>query len=322
MTAKPVAEKELAGFRPVICIVGPTGSGKSALALRLAKELNGEIVNCDSLQLYRGFDIGSAKPSVAERESVLHHLIDVAGPGEVYTAGEFARQARVVLRSITERGKLPIVVGGTGFYLKALIDGLIEAPARDETLRDRLARIEKRRPGRLHAMLVRWDPVSAEKIAANDVQKQIRALELMISKRKALSAIYQAPRDADREFQFFQIGLSPSRAELYQRLDRRCVLMLEQGLMGEVEQLLAQGYRPEEKPFGSIGYKQALQVHAGNMALDAALEEMQRDTRRYAKRQWTWFRRDQRVHWLYRFGDGETTVKAAIAAMQKKFFCF
>lgn len=308
--------------RPVLCIVGPTGSGKSDLALRLAAKLNGEIVNCDSLQLYRGFDIGTAKPSPAERAMVPHHLIDVAGPGEVYTAGDFARQARAVLHTITDRRRLPVVAGGTGFYLKALIDGLIAAPLRDRELRERLAAIESRRPGRLHRILSRWDPTSAGRIAVSDVQKLVRALELMLRQRMPLSAIYRTPRDANSEFQFLQVGLNPPRGELYEHLNQRCRLMLERGLLREVDALLAQGYSPGEKPFGAIGYKQALALREGRIDAAAALEEMQRDTRRYAKRQWTWFRRDSRVYWIHHFGDNEKTHQEVVRVLYKKLLWY
>ena len=263
---------------PVVCVVGPTGSGKSHLALRIARELNGEIVNCDSLQVYRGFDIGTAKPSRQEQDSVPHHLIDVAGlfgqsgtvesgaaqsevgefsAGE-FSAGEFARRARQLIPAIHGRGRLPVVAGGTGFYLKALIDGLVEGPQRDEEIRERLLRVERRREGNLHRILSRWDPAAALRIHASDVQKLVRALELILLEREPLSRVYERPRLAASEFRVLQIGLDPPRAALYARLDARSKAMWEGGLVEETRGLLARGVPRTAKPFGAIGYKQAL----------------------------------------------------------------
>jgi len=308
--------------RPVLCIVGPTGSGKSHLALQLAQRLQGEIINCDSLQIYRGFDIGTAKPSALERTAVPHHLIDVVNSNEVYTAGDFARQARETLLTISDRRKLPIVAGGTGFYLKALVDGLVDAPKRDDELRQRLEQMETRRPGILYRLLLRWDPASAKRISALDRQKLVRAVELMLLEKRPLSEIYQDPRRANLDFSFFQIGVDPPRSHLYQRLNDRCDRMLEAGLLDEVQALLASGVSPDDKAFGSIGYKQALDVLRGTMDVPAAMEEMKRDTRRYAKRQWTWFRRDSRVFWIRGFGDSPQSCAQALRAIHNRFFWY
>lgn len=313
---------------PLVCIVGPTGSGKSGLALKLAKDLNGEIVNCDSLQVFRGFDIGTAKPAPSEQAAIAHHLIDIAEPGEEFTAGDFARRAREIIPTITDREKLPLVAGGTGFYLKALVDGLVEGPRRDETLRGRLATLESKKPGRLHSLLARWDPPSAARIHATDVQKLIRALEVILLERLPLSQVYQRPREAPGAFRIIQIGLNPPRAELYRRLDARAEAMwhgglLERGgLLEEVQSLLRDGLPPDAKPLGAIGYKQALAVLQGRTSPERALEEMKRDTRRYAKRQWTWFRRDPRVYWMDGFGDSPYTHRKVVRLLFHRFFWY
>ena len=310
--------------------MGPTGSGKSHLALRLARELNGEIVNCDSLQVYRGFDIGTAKPSLAEQASVPHHLIDIAGPladhgvagsrADEFSAGEFARQARELIPAICDRGRLPVVAGGTGFYLKALIDGLVDGPGRNEAIRERLLRAEQRRPGNLHRILRRWDPAAALRIHSSDVQKLVRALELILIEREPLSRVYERPRQAAGEFRVLQIGLDPPRSALYARLDARSKSMWEGGLIDETRELLARGVSRASKPFGAIGYKQALAVIDGRLQPAEALAEMQRDTRRYAKRQWTWFRRDPRIHWVRDFGDSAYAWKKAVELLHKRLF--
>lgn len=310
------------GVRDVVCIVGPTGSGKSQLALSLAAALNGEIVNCDSLQLFRGFDIGTAKPSGADQSKVPHHLLDVAGPGDDFTAGDYARLALPLLHTLTDRGKLPVVAGGTGFYLKALVDGLVSAPRRDLSLRQRLQAMEQRGSGRLHRLLHRWDPLSATRIQPNDVQKLIRALEVMLQQRQPLSSVYQQPREAPSRLRFLQIGLDPPREVLYRRLNARCEAMWKAGLLDEVRGLLAAGYSPSAKPFGAIGYKQALRVVQGSQDPAAALEEMQRDTRRYAKRQWTWFRRDTRVLWIPTSENTYDTHRKVVYLLYKKLFWY
>ncbi|MCC6262822.1 MAG: tRNA (adenosine(37)-N6)-dimethylallyltransferase MiaA [Bryobacterales bacterium] len=307
---------------PVVCIVGPTGSGKSRLAFDLARALNGEVVNCDSLQVYCGFDIGTAKPSRQEQATVPHHLIDIVSPLDEFSAGEYARRARQVIPAITDRGTLPVVAGGTGFYLKALIDGLVEGPQRDGEIRERLLQVEQRRPGRLHRLLRRCDPASAMRIHASDVQKLVRALELILLEREPLSRVYERPRLAADEFQTVQLGLDPPRQALYARLDARSRAMWHGGLIEETRDLLAKGVPLSAKPFGAIGYKQALAVIEGKMEPAEALAEMQRDTRRYAKRQWTWFRRDPRVLWIKDFGDSSGAFRTAVRYIYKRSLVF
>jgi len=280
---------------PLIAIVGPTGSGKSALASFLAARFAGEIVSCDSVQIYRHFDIGSAKTWA--------HLVDIADPGEVFTAGEYAKRARAVLHEIAARQHVPIVVGGTGFYLRALLEGLFPGPQRDEALRERLVQREQRRPGSLHRVLRRLDSSSAARIHVNDISKTIRALEVCLIARQPLSKMFEQGRDALTGFRAIKIGLNPPREELYARLDRRFVDMVEAGLLEEVRRILAAGVSPNVKPFESLGYKQALAVVRGQLSLDQAVASAQMETRRYAKRQMTWFRREKDVTWFTGFGD-------------------
>jgi tRNA dimethylallyltransferase len=291
-----------ANGHPLVAVLGPTGSGKSELALQIAEKFNGEVLNCDSLQVYRYFDIGTAKLPVAERRGIAHHLIDIVDPNERFTAGEFARLGRQVVAEITGRGKLPIVAGGTGFYLRALIDGLFAGPSRDDALRTRLAEREKRRPGSLHRLLTRFDRVSAQKIHANDVPKVMRALEVCLLTRRPVSELFREGRSALRGYRVLKLGLLPDRETLYRGLDARCASMFQCGLVEEVRHILSLGFAPECKPFESHGYKQALQLIRDELGPRDAVFYAQRNTRQYAKRQITWFRREARLLWLKGFG--------------------
>jgi tRNA dimethylallyltransferase len=284
-------------------VVGPTGSGKSDLALAIAEEFAGEVVNCDSVQVFRHFDLGAAKLPEAERRGIPHHLIDVVNPSELFTAGEYARLARASLAEISGRGRLPIVAGGTGFYFRALIDGLFEGPARDQELRDRLASREARRPGSLHRLLRRFDPAVAARIHANDVPKVTRALEVCLLTRRPVSELFQEGRDALRGYRTLKLGLLPDRDALYTRVDERCARMFEAGLAEEVRGILDLGVPPTAKPFEAVGYRQALQLVKGELKPRDAVFYAQRATRQYAKRQLTWFRREPGLVWLRGFGD-------------------
>lgn len=291
----------------MMVIAGPTGSGKSALALRMAGKLSGEIVNCDSLQLYLGFDIGTAKPPVDARRSIPHHLIDALEPQSVYSAGDYARDARPILAEISARNRFPIVTGGTGFYLKALLEGLPPLPGRDETLRERLLGREKKHPGALHRILVRLDPTAASRVHPSDIQKLIRALEVRLLTRT--SAPPRSSAEPLTGYRVLKIGLNPDRARLHAALDARAREMFQSGLAEEVENLLAHGCSGHEKPFESLGYKQALAMVRGSLTLNDAIASAQLETRQYAKRQMTWFRRDPEIVWLNGFG-GEVAEEA------------
>jgi tRNA dimethylallyltransferase len=306
------------GEYPLVAVIGPTGAGKSALALRLAAEFGGEIVNCDSVQLYRGFDIGTAKPTAAERALAPHHLIDALDPGEISSAGDYAGRARAVVGEIAGRGRLPIVCGGTGFYLRALLDGLAEAPSRDPALRERLARRERRRPGSLHRLLRRFDAASARRIHPRDVNKTTRAVEVCLAARRPMSALFASGRNALEGFRALKIGLNPPREPLYRRLDERCRRMFDQGLAEEVVALLKGGVPPDAKPFESIGYAEALAFASGRTTRDEALALARRNTRRYAKRQRTWFLREPGVEWFEAFGE-DTQLQQNVLETCKRF---
>ena len=290
-------------IHPLVAVVGPTGSGKSDLALEIAEKYNGEVVNCDSLQVFRHFDIGTAKLPLSERRGIPHHLIDIVNPDELFTAGEWARLARDTIGEISARGRLPVIAGGTGFYLRALLDGLFEGPSRDQGLRDRLAAREARRAGSLHRILSRFDREAAARIHPNDVPKVTRALEVCLVTRRPVSELFRAGRDALQGYRTLKLGLLPDREILYERLDLRCARMFEAGLVDEVRNILALGYSSECKPFESHGYKQALQLIDGELSPRDAVFYAQRNTRNYAKRQLTWFRRERDLVWLRGFGD-------------------
>ncbi len=300
-----------------MAVVGPTGAGKSELALRIAQEFGGEIVNCDSLQIYRHLDIGTAKLRPEERRGIPHHLMDVAEPDEVFSAGEYARRARQLLREIAARGRLPVVCGGTGFYLRALLEGLFPGPQRDEALRQRLAAREARRPGLLYRLLRRLDPASAARIHPRDRHKLIRAVEVCLLLRRPLSEAFALGRDRLEGFRVLKIGLDPPREALYQRLNERCRKMFEAGLVDETRRILELGYAPDVKPLGSHGYRQAVQMLRGELTYEQALYYAQRDTRRYAKRQWTWFRREPDIVWFRGFGDDPAVQEEALGRVRQ-----
>ena len=294
----------------LVVILGPTASGKTALSLALAEKFAGEIVNCDSVAMYREFDIGTAKPTAAERTRAPHHLFDCVEPDAFITAGEYSRQARQVLSEIATRRRLPIVVGGTGLYLRALLEGLFPGPQRSEELRERLReRAATRGSDYLHRILKRLDHDSAEKIHANDLPKLIRAIEVCLASRKKMTELWQQGRDPLRGFRILRIGLDPDRAELYDRINQRASRMFETGLVEETAALL-QKYGTDARTLGSLGYRQAVQLLRGELTREQAVQAAQQAHRNYAKRQMTWFRREPDVTWFESFGD-ETRIQAA-----------
>lgn len=298
--------------RPLIAILGPTGAGKSELALRVAEEFAGEVVNCDSLQIYRYFNIGTAKLAPEHRRGIVHHLIDILNPDQVFTAGEYARLARPILWDVSARGNVPVIAGGTGFYLRALLDGLFAGPTRDEALRQRLAARDRRRPGSIHRLLARFDREAASRIHPHDLPKLIRALEVCLLTRRSVTEMFREGRDALSGYRVLKIGLSPPREQLYERLDRRTEQMFEGGLIDEVRSILARGFAPTAKPFESHGYRQAIQLLNSELTIKQAIFYAQRNTRRYAKRQMTWFRQEHGVEWFAGFGAGDVIQQAAV----------
>jgi tRNA dimethylallyltransferase len=299
----------------LVAILGPTASGKSALAVTLAQRFDGEIVSCDSVAVYRHFEIGTAKPSQQQRALVPHHLLDVAEPGEPFTAGEYSRRARAVIQEITKRGKLPIIVGGTGLYLRALLEGLFPGPERSEELRERLrARVEQRGSAHLHRILQRLDPSAAGKIHANDAAKLIRAIEVCLASRSRMTELWQQ-RDPLRGYRILRIGLSPDRQMLYERINARAQQMFDHGLVEETKALVDRyGGRKNATALDSLGYRQAGQFLRGELSREQAIAAAQQGHRNYAKRQMTWFRREPEVHWVDGFGD-ETEVEKEAAEL-------
>ena len=299
----------------LVVILGPTGSGKTALSLSLAERLGGEVVNCDSVALYREIEIGTAKPTAAERARIPHHLFDVASLDETVTAGDYARRARPLLAEIAARGKLPIVVGGTGLYLRALLEGLFPGPPRSEGLRRELRELAAEEgSGSLHTMLQRLDPAAAARIHANDAPKLIRALEVSMKSEQPMSELWQRGREPLIGFRVLRLGLDPERNALYARINERAKRMFDSGLVEETRALLAK--YPDARPLQSLGYKQAGQLLRGESDRKLAVWATQQAHRNYAKRQMTWFRREPEVQWLKGFGDMAQIQSDAIDLVQ------
>ena len=291
-----------------VILLGPTGSGKTALSLALAEQFHGEIVSCDSVAVYRGMELGTAKPTLEERARAPHHLIDVTTPDRGFTAGDYSRLGRAALREIAARGRMAIVTGGTGLYLRALAEGLFAGPERQEALRARLqSKAQNRASGWLNRILTRLDKATAERIHANDTPKLIRAIEVCLAGSKPMSE--QLTNDPLTGFRLLRIGLNPPRAALYDRLNRRCAQMFADGLVEETRGLLSQ-YGPV-KALDSLGYRQAASVINGEADLPHAVAAAQQGHRNYAKRQMTWFRREPEVQWIEGFGDESETVAKA-----------
>jgi tRNA dimethylallyltransferase len=304
----------------LVVLLGPTASGKTALSLALAEKFRGEIVSCDSVAVYREMEIGTAKPSLSERKRVPHHLIDVFPPDEACTAGDYARLGRAAIAEITSRRCLPIVTGGTGLYLRALVDGLFPGPQRSQDLRLRLERSQQRHAsGWLYRILHRIDAVSAERIHANDTPKLIRAIEVCLAARQPMSQAWQSGRDRLTGYRILRLGLDPDRKALYARINERAARMFSDGLVEETRGLIERyGEAPggaARGPFDSLGYKQARAVLRGEMTLGEAIVSAQQGHRNYAKRQLTWFRREPEVHWLKGVGDEPEIAEQAAEAI-------
>jgi tRNA dimethylallyltransferase len=318
--------------QPLIVLVGPTASGKTSLAIRLAQQFNGEIVSCDSVAVYREMEIGTAKPSHDERALIQHHMIDIAWPDEACTAGDYSRQAREALTGITERRHLPIVAGGTGLYLRALIEGLFPAPPQKPGQRERLRKIAATRGAAyLHRLLTRLDPTAAAAIHANDVPKVVRAVEVSLAAsvanqsqeatkrtpgRTPMTAQWQQGRDALTGYRILRLGLNPPRPRLYERINQRAAAMFDRGLVEETERLLAR-YGPDCRPLTSLGYAEATAVLRNELTRDEAVSQAQQGHRNYAKRQLTWFRREPDMHWLAGCGGDADIIDQAVNLVSK-----
>lgn len=317
-----VAAEDSGGFphRPeplLVVLLGATASGKSALAVKLAERFRGEVVSCDSVAVYRDLEIGAAKPTAGERARVPHHMLDVVTPDLPYTAGDYARDARICLAEIAGRGRMPILAGGTGLYLRALLLGLFPGPARSEELRDRLRqRAVHRGSGYLARMLRRLDPVTAALVHPNDAPKLIRAIEVCLSGRIPMSDAWRVGRNPLRGFRILRLGLDPPRSELYARINRRAIAMFQQGLVEETERLITR-YGAACRPLQSLGYRQAAALLRRETSQEQAIASTQQGHRNYAKRQGTWFRREPDVHWLAGFGDDPKMESQASAAVER-----
>ena len=302
---------------PLVVVAGPTASGKTALAITLAEALDGEIVSCDSVAVYRLMEIGTAKPSAEERARVPHHCLDLYWPNEACTAGDYARHARTAIAGIRARGCVPIVAGGTGLYLRALLDGLAPAPQRDEALRERLReRIERRGSSWLHRVLQRLDPTAAQLIHPNDTPKLIRSLEVTLTAQQPQTEQWQAGRDPLQGYTVLKLGVAPPREQLYDRINARAAAMFNRGLIAETD-MLRERFGDDCRALTSLGYAQAMSVLRGISTLPAAINAAQQGHRNYAKRQATWFRREPAMQWLQGFGD-DTTVQAAALSLARQ----
>jgi tRNA dimethylallyltransferase len=299
----------------LIAIVGPTAAGKSALAMRLAEEQPAEIVSCDSLQVYRGLDIGSAKPTPEDRRRVPHHVIDVRDPHEGFSAAEYARAARAAAEEIAGRGRLALLVGGSGLYFRAFFRGLFEGPPRDERFRARLERLASRFGDvRLHRLLRRVDPESAARIAAADRVRVVRALEVYRATGRTIGSHHRGQRLVLPAFEALVVGLCPERTALRKAVEQRTRAMLEGGLVEEVKCLLGAGCSRQLPALRAIGYRQAVALALGECGREAAEQQIVTETMRYAKRQMTWFRREPLVRWFPDSDSAWSAVRAFLGA--------
>jgi tRNA dimethylallyltransferase len=284
----------------VIAVMGPTAVGKTGLVLRLAKEFGAEIINADSMQVYRFMDVGTAKPTAAEREEVPHHLLDIVNPDEDFDANRYSQLARQTVENLVRLGTPAIVAGGTGLYLKAFFHGLVPGVPAQKTLRERLRREAERDGGAgLYQRLSQVDPVTAKRVHPNDLFRIIRALEIWECSGRPMSVLHHEHGFREQPFFIPRIGLARPRSELHERINQRVALMMQQGFLEEVKGLLKRGYGAHLKSMQSLGYRHMVQHLISGVELSEAIRKMKRDTRRYAKRQMTWFRRDQEINWFH-----------------------
>ncbi len=298
----------------LVAIVGPTAVGKSEVAIEIAQKIGSEIVSADSMQIYRYMDIGTAKPTIEERELVPHHMIDIVYPDEEFSAADFQKRAKSCIKSIYQNDKIPLVVGGTGFYINALCYDYTFSPAgKDESLREHLKKeAEEKGVDYLYNQLVQIDPEAAAKIHPNNLRRIIRALEVCKTTGKPFSYYVKMTKMGKSPYDLLIFGLTMPRDELYRRINKRVVSMIEKGFIDEVEKLLEMGYDKNLKSMQGLGYRQVIQYLEGRLTLDEAIDLIARDTRRYAKRQYTWFLRDQNIIWLDILEQGKEKIAAKI----------
>jgi tRNA dimethylallyltransferase len=284
----------------VIAVMGPTAVGKTSLVLQVAKDLGGEIINADSMQIYRFMDIGTAKPTIANRQEIAHHLLDIVDPDQDFDASRYSRLARELISNLAREGKVAIVVGGTGLYFKAVFRGLFPGGFSDPVIRQRLqGEAEKNGGAELYQRLHKVDPASARRLHPHDLFRVIRALEVWECSGRPISVLHKEHGFRESPFRVLKIGLHRPRSELYARIDRRVEEMMAQGLLAEVTELLNRGYGPQLRSMQALGYRHAVQHLLDGVDLAEVVRTMKQDTRRYAKRQMTWFRRDQEINWFH-----------------------
>lgn len=308
---------QINNLRYIIAIVGPTAAGKSALGIEVALALDGEIINCDSVQVYQQIEIATAKVPLAERHGVPHHLIDFVSPYRTFTAADWARAATQTIDEIESRGRVAVLVGGTGFYLRTLRQPLFPSPVTDEDVRRRLTRIRTNRgPERLHRILRKFDPAEADKLHAADWPRVQRAIEFYLQTGQRISAerpVRPSPPELAGRMRIFV--LHPARDELYARINARTEKHFADGLVDEVQRLLSEGVPPDSSALGAHGYRRVVEYLKGQRSLESAIEQTQLDVRHYAKRQLTWFRREPGVEWIAGFGDDPAVQKEVLTLL-------
>ena len=306
----------------LVAVVGPTATGKSALGIALAKQFDGEVVACDSTAVYRGFDIGTDKVPVEEQQGIPHHMVDVAEPTEEYSAARYAREAAAVIRDITARGKLPILVGGTGLYYRALTRGFFPGPSRNPDLRARLERIAgKKGPERLHRLLARVDPASAERIQPRDLKRLVRALEVYVLTGRPLTDHFGETQAPLPEYDVVTFALQIPQDATAERVARRVDAQFERGILDEIRALLASGVPATAHPFTGLVYRQALEHLRGVRGEAETRELIVRENRKYSRRQLIWFRKEPNLQWIHAAGERDETlheVARALAALESR----
>ena len=303
----------------LIAIVGPTATGKSKLAIEVAKRFNGEVVSCDSTAVYKGFDIGTDKLSISERQGVRHHLIDVVDGSCSYSAAQYARDATAAIKNITKRDRLPIVAGGSGLYYRALTRGLFDGPGRDEKIRTRLVRIAtKRGVEYLHRLVERVDPVSARRIQQRDEKRLIRALEVYYLTGRPLTEHFNSTRSPIESYDVITLGLYLSLEEISQRVRERVNEQFQRGIIDEIKSLLDGGLSKNSHPFGGLVYRQVLEYFDGTRDELATRELIAKENRRYARRQLIWFRKEPNLHWISVAGENPDALQQAVTVLQAR----